>query len=100
VPSTPADFSSEQDITSYLSTDAGTATSHVGRDIVIPTASGSNLVVCELGPGIKSMMHRTVSIDYVICTHGHIKMELDSGEVAGLKPGVSSHFSCYEDGNV
>lgn len=33
-------------------------------------------------------MHRTVSIDYSICVIGHIRMELDGGEVVELFPGV------------
>jgi len=34
------------------------------------------------------MMHRTVSIDYVICTHGDVRMETATGEMVDLKPGV------------
>jgi mannose-6-phosphate isomerase-like protein (cupin superfamily) len=32
-------------------------------------------------------MHRTLSIDYVICTNGHMRMELDTGEIIDLYPG-------------
>lgn len=32
-------------------------------------------------------MHRTVSIDYVIVTNGHLRMELDTGEMIDLYPG-------------
>jgi hypothetical protein len=36
------------------------------------------------------MMHRTVSIDYVVCTHGHVRMETATGEMVDLNPGVRS----------
>lgn len=38
------------------------------------------------------MMHRTVSIDYVICTHGDVRMETATGEMVDLKPGVRIPF--------
>jgi hypothetical protein len=46
-------------------------TSFTSRDIV-PQGSGSHLIVCELSPGMASMMHRTVSLDYVTVTNGQV----------------------------
>ena len=84
---TPAVLANDTDITSYLSPEG--ATSHTGRDIVIPTLQGSNLVVCDLCPGGQSQMHRTASIDYVVCTHGRVGLDLDGGETVELGVGVS-----------
>jgi hypothetical protein len=39
------------------------------------------------------MMHRTVSIDYVVCTHGRVRMETATGEMVDLNPGVGSPSS-------
>jgi hypothetical protein len=75
----------DKDIEAYTSAEGDS--SYTGRNIVAKD-SGSHLIVCELGPGLASMMHRTVSIDYVICTHGHLRMETDAGEMIDLNPGV------------
>jgi hypothetical protein len=83
--SVPATLKQDKDIEAYTSTEGDS--SYTGRNIVAKD-SGSHLIVCELGPGLASMMHRTVSIDYVICTHGHLRMETDTGEMIDLNPGV------------
>jgi hypothetical protein len=38
------------------------------------------------------MMHRTVSLDYVIVTNGRMRMETDTGESVELGPGVRTPF--------
>ncbi|ORY10855.1 hypothetical protein BCR34DRAFT_337798 [Clohesyomyces aquaticus] len=83
--SVPANLAADADIAAYLSSTG--PTSHKSHDIVIPTGSGANLVVVDIGPGGESQMHRTVSIDFSICVLGTIKMELDGGEILHLNPG-------------
>lgn len=84
VGSVPADLSNEADITAYRAEDG--PTSFRGREIVIPQP-GANLLVIDLEPGAVSQMHRTVSIDFSICTNGEIDHELDGGEKVRLRPG-------------
>ncbi|KAF1940801.1 hypothetical protein EJ02DRAFT_405858 [Clathrospora elynae] len=81
----PAHLKDDTDLSAYLAKEGDT--SYTGRDIVVPTLRGANLVVFDLGAGKSSMMHRTVSIDYVICTHGHVRMETDTGAMLHLFPG-------------
>ncbi|KAF2677211.1 hypothetical protein K458DRAFT_162372 [Lentithecium fluviatile CBS 122367] len=83
----PAALQSDKDITSYLSQEG--PTSHKATDIVIPPSAGngSNLVVVDMAPGGQSQMHKTVSMDYSICVIGHVRMELDGGEMLDLRPG-------------
>ncbi|KAI4714881.1 hypothetical protein J4E89_000564 [Alternaria sp. Ai002NY15] len=80
----PASLQNDQDISAYTSAEG--ESSYTGRSIVA-NGSGSHLIVCDLAPGQASMMHRTVSIDYVICTHGDVRMETATGETVDLKPG-------------
>lgn len=86
----PANLANSADVTAYLS-ESG-PTSHKGTDIVVPTGQGANLVVVDIAPGGQSQMHRTVSIDFSICVIGHVRMELDGGEMLDLRPGVSMLF--------
>ena len=85
----PASLQNDQDISAYTSAEG--ESSYTGRSIVA-NGSGSHLIVCDLAPGQASMMHRTVSIDYVICTHGDVRMETATGETVDLKPGVRVPF--------
>lgn len=104
--SVPATLAAEADITAYLSPSG--PTSHTGTDIVVPTQKGVNLVVVDIAPGGQSQMHRTVSIDFSICVIGHVRMELDGGEMLDLHPGVleSLRFPCqsvwseFADGDI
>lgn len=41
----------------------------------------------DIGPGITSPMHRTVSLDYGIVIEGEIELLLDSGEKRQMLPG-------------
>lgn len=83
----PARLKGDEDVDAYLAKEG--PTSYTAREIVVATKQGSNLLVVDLGPGKMSQMHRTVSIDYSICTNGHVRMELDNGEFIDLYPGVS-----------
>ena len=46
-----------------------------------PPASGSRFAVIEFPPGAPTAMHRTESIDYVICIVGEIDMDMDDSTV-------------------
>ncbi|HEU0073763.1 MAG TPA: cupin domain-containing protein [Dehalococcoidia bacterium] len=43
--------------------------------------------VGEIGPGARSPMHRTNSVDYGIVLEGELDMELDGGDRVHLKAG-------------
>ncbi|KAF2740654.1 hypothetical protein EJ04DRAFT_571977 [Polyplosphaeria fusca] len=83
--SVPAVLKDDQDVDEYLAPEG--ITSHKTPHIVVPNGQGSNLVVVDLLPGGKSEMHRTLSIDYSICVIGHVRMELDGGEMLDMRPG-------------
>jgi hypothetical protein len=82
----PAKLQNDQDLKAYAS--AAAITSWTQPSVVVP--NGATLFVTELGPGASSPMHRTVSIDFAICTNGEVEHELDSGETVRLKAGVGS----------
>ena len=84
----PTKLQNDQDLKSYTSADA--ITSWTQPSAVVP--NGVTLLVTELGPGASSPLHRTVSIDFAICTNGEVEHELDSGEIVRLKAGVGSFF--------
>lgn len=46
-----------------------------------PPAAGSRFAVIEFPPGAPTAMHRTESIDYVICLAGEIDMDMDRSTV-------------------
>jgi quercetin dioxygenase-like cupin family protein len=72
--STPADFTGIEDMGLRM---LGTA----------PPAGGTRFAVLEIEPGNKLHgMHRTDTLDYVICLSGEITMLLDDSQVT-LKPG-------------
>lgn len=86
IASVPAVLDKEVDIHAYRAEDG--PSSYKAKDIVAPQP-GANIMVCDLSPGGKSYMHRTVSIDYSICVQGELDHELDGGAVVRLYPGVS-----------
>ncbi|KAF4455203.1 cupin domain containing [Fusarium albosuccineum] len=48
---------------------------------------GSILRYCDIPPGSRSPMHRTVSLDYGIVIVGELECLLDSGETRTVRPG-------------
>ena len=58
---------------------------------LIPTGltspTGSVLRVVDMPPGMRSPMHRTLSVDYGIVLDGQVDMELDGGERVQLQRG-------------
>ncbi len=65
---TPADFSAHFDAGERI---LGTA----------PPAGGTRFCVIEFRPGNRSHVHRTDTIDYVICVSGEIDMDLEDTTV-------------------
>lgn len=54
---------------------------------ILGTGRGSVLRIGVIGPGARSPMHRTESLDYGICLEGECDMELDGGEVVTVRTG-------------
>jgi quercetin dioxygenase-like cupin family protein len=54
---------------------------------IVGSGSGSVLRIGVLGPGTRSPMHRTESLDYGICLEGECVMELDGGETVTVRAG-------------
>ncbi|OQU99046.1 Cupin domain-containing protein [Cladophialophora immunda] len=75
----PADFNGNADLDVYN----GYQQKHPG----ITIKGGSVCRVVDMGPGAKSPMHRTVSIDYGVVLEGEVELELDSGEKRRLARG-------------
>ncbi|WP_156681191.1 cupin domain-containing protein [Sphingomonas profundi] len=48
---------------------------------------GTAIRVINVSPGEETPMHRTISVDYVVITHGSIDLELDGGDVRTLHAG-------------
>ena len=72
--STPADYSRDEDMGA--------------RKLGIqPPPSGSRFSVLEIQPGNAAYMHRTDSIDYVVCVAGEIEMDMDSGTAVKMSAG-------------
>ena len=69
-------------------TDDAMATQRDGSTTtILGTGAGSVLRIGILGPGARSPMHRTESLDYGICLEGECDMELDGGEVVTVRAG-------------
>ncbi len=54
---------------------------------IAPPPGGSWFRVIDYPPGMTGRMHRTDTIDYVICMAGEIDMELDDGETVRVAAG-------------
>jgi len=54
---------------------------------IAPPAGGTRFSVVEIQPGNAPHMHRTDSIDYVICLLGEIDMQLDDGATVHMAAG-------------
>jgi len=72
--STPADYSRDEDMGE--------------RKLGIqPPPGGTRFSVLEIQPGNAAYMHRTDSIDYVVCLAGEIEMDMDSGTTVKMAAG-------------
>jgi quercetin dioxygenase-like cupin family protein len=54
---------------------------------IAPPAGGTRFSVVEIQPGNAPYLHRTDSIDYVICLQGEIEMQLDGAASVRLAAG-------------
>lgn len=70
----PADYRGEED----------PSTRKLG---IAPPAGGTRFSTLEIQPGNQHYMHRTDTIDYVVCIAGPIDMDLDGGESVTLQAG-------------
>lgn len=52
-----------------------------------PPLGGSRFTMMEFQPGNAGHMHRTDTVDYVICIEGEIDMELDDAQTVTLRAG-------------
>ena len=54
---------------------------------IAPPAGGTRFSVVEIQPGNAPHLHRTDSLDYVICLAGEIDMQLDDGATVHMSAG-------------
>ena len=54
---------------------------------IAPPAGGTRFSVVEIQPGNAPHLHRTDSIDYVICLQGEVEMQLDDGAAVKMVAG-------------
>jgi quercetin dioxygenase-like cupin family protein len=57
------------------------------RETGLTSPGGSVLRVTDLGPGHRSPMHRTSSVDYGIVLQGEVDLVLDDGSVTHVRSG-------------
>lgn len=89
VPRVPTPLDQNTDLELYQAVYDGTQAtfcSKEGQNVVVDY--GVNSVYIDMIPGAQSLMHRTVSIDFVVIIEGEIELELDSGEKKLLYRGV------------
>jgi quercetin dioxygenase-like cupin family protein len=67
--------------------DAAQRNGFVTRYNYVGTGQGTVVRITEFAPGAPKFMHRTETVDYALLLSGECDLELDSGEVAHLKPG-------------
>ncbi|KAI3324035.1 hypothetical protein HD806DRAFT_496270 [Xylariaceae sp. AK1471] len=75
----PASLASETDISDY----AKLAADPPGLTI----SDSAVLRWYDIGPGVESPLHRTMSIDYLVILYGEVDLVLDSGESRTMRPG-------------
>lgn len=92
VASVPANLSADVDMDAYTSDDIeSNPTSYANTGVTI--TNGVNFLNVDLGPGAQTVMHRTVTVDFVVVVEGQIELVLDSGERQLLRSGVRSHIT-------
>lgn len=52
-----------------------------------PVPRGARICIIDFLPGAPGMMHRTDTVDYVVCLSGEIDMELDDGAIVHMGEG-------------
>jgi quercetin dioxygenase-like cupin family protein len=59
----------------------------VKRYNYVGSGQGTVVRITEFAPGAPKFMHRTETVDYALLLSGECDLELDSGEIAHMKPG-------------
>jgi quercetin dioxygenase-like cupin family protein len=54
---------------------------------IAPPSGGTRFSVIEIQPGNAAYMHRTDTLDYVVCIAGEIEMQLDGGSSVKMSAG-------------
>jgi quercetin dioxygenase-like cupin family protein len=54
---------------------------------IAPPPGGTRFSTLEIQPGNQHFMHRTDTVDYVVCVAGTIDMDLDGGQVVKMQAG-------------
>jgi quercetin dioxygenase-like cupin family protein len=54
---------------------------------IAPPPGGTRFSVIEIQPGNAAYMHRTDTIDYVVCLAGEVEMQLDGGSSVKMSAG-------------
>ncbi|KAK1761636.1 cupin domain-containing protein [Phialemonium atrogriseum] len=85
----PAVLSGNKDLDGFLTRDpsSNNSVAHTGSRIV--NGTGITFNTTNFAPGTETVMHRTVSLDFVAVVEGEMELELDSGAKVSLKPGDS-----------
>ncbi|POR32511.1 Cupin domain-containing protein [Tolypocladium paradoxum] len=85
----PAMLSDNKDLNGFLTRDPESKSSVVHTGSRIVNDGGITINTTNFAPGTETVMHRTVSLDFVAVVEGEMELELDSGEKVLLKPGDS-----------
>lgn len=86
----PADLADDKDLKGFLSDDTDAHNNSVlytGSRIV--NDGGITFNTTNFAPDTETVMHRTLSLDFVTVVEGIMELELDSGEKVVLQAGVS-----------
>ena len=75
----PVSFKGNQDIAAYKQ--------YLDNKPGLSIPGGSVVRVVDMGPGLTSPMHRTVSLDYGVVLEGEVYLVLDSGEEKLMRRG-------------
>lgn len=85
----PAVLSNNKDLDGFLTDDPSSANSAVNTGTRITNDGGVIFGTTNFAPGTETVMHRTLSLDFVTVVEGEMELELDSEEKTLLKAGVS-----------
>lgn len=88
----PAVLSDNKDLNGFLTHDPASVSSVVHTGSRIVNDGGMTFGMTNFAPGTETVMHRTLSLDFVCVVEGEIELELDSGQKVLLKQGVSLSF--------
>lgn len=85
----PLEMQADADLKAFLTDDPTSPTSYIHTGNRIVNDRGMTFATVNFGPGIKTTMHRTISVDFIAVIEGQLDLELDSGEIRHLRVGVS-----------